>query len=50
MGNFDQLVAQVGNAMGTVWNSWQTQWSGTSVSRQQISSRNRRQSGVVIKF
>ena len=29
-GNFDQLVAQVGNAMGTVWNSWQTQWSGTS--------------------
>ena len=40
-GNFDQLVAQVGNAMGTVWNSWQTQWSGTSVSRQQLSSRNR---------
>ena len=34
-GNFDQLVAQVGNAMGTVWNSWQTQWSGvTDVSRQ----------------
>ena len=29
-GNFDQLVAQVGNALGTVWNSWQTQWSGTS--------------------
>ena len=37
-GNFDQLVAQVGNAMGTVWNSWQTQWSGTSVTRNQISS------------
>ena len=37
-GNFDQLVAQVGNAMGTVWNSWQTQWSGTSTTRQQISS------------
>ena len=32
-GNFDQLVAQVGNAMGTVWNSWQTQWSGTSTTR-----------------
>ena len=48
-GNFDQLVAQVGNAMGTVWNSWQTQWSGTSVSRQQISSRNRRHK-VVVKF
>ena len=37
-GNFDQLVAQVGNAMGTVWNSWQTQWSGTSTTRQDISS------------
>ena len=37
-GNFDQLVAQVGNAMGTVWNSWQTQWSGTSTTRQNISS------------
>ena len=31
-GNFDQLVAQVGNAMGTIWNSWQTQWTGTSTS------------------
>ena len=39
-GNFDQLVAQVGNAMGTVWNSWQTQWSGTSQSRQALSRRN----------
>ena len=37
-GNFDQLVAQVGNAMGTVWNSWQTQWTGTSTSRRQLSS------------
>jgi len=44
-GNFDQLVAQVGNAMGTVWNSWQTQWSGTSVSRRQIRSSTRRQRG-----
>ena len=26
--------------MGTVWNSWQTQWSGTSTSRRQISSTN----------
>ena len=33
-GNFDQLVAQVGNAMGTIWNSWQTQWTGTSTSEQ----------------
>ena len=22
--------------MGTVWNSWQTQWSGVSVSRQHL--------------
>ena len=26
--------------MGTVWNSWQTQWSGTSTSRRQLSSSN----------
>ena len=32
------MVAQVGNAMGTVWNSWQTQWTGTSTSRRQLSS------------
>ena len=35
-GNFDQLVAQVGNAMGTIWNSWQTQWTGTSQSERVI--------------
>ena len=40
-GNFDQLVAQVGNAMGTVWNSWQTQWSGVSVSNDIVSQTNR---------
>ena len=40
-GNFDQLVAQVGNAMGTVWNSWQTQWSGVSVSNDVVSQTNR---------
>ena len=39
MGNFDQLVAQVGNAMGTIWNAWQTTWSGvTDVSRQAAGS------------
>jgi hypothetical protein len=41
-GNFDTLVAQVGNAMGTVWNSWQTQWTGTTViSRQRFRARSR---------
>ena len=37
-GNFDQLVAQVGNAMGTIWNSWQTQWTGTSTSETRIAT------------
>ena len=27
-GNFDAVVAGVGNSLGTVWNSWQTTWSG----------------------
>ena len=35
------FVAQVGNAMGTVWNSWQTQWSGVSVSNDIVSQTNR---------
>ena len=29
-GNFDTLVAQNQNAIGTVWNAWQTQWSGVT--------------------
>ena len=37
-GNFDQLVAQVGNAMGTIWNAWQTQWSGSSTRRNQVNT------------
>jgi len=36
-GNFDQMVAQLGNAIGTIWNSWETTWSGTSVSSEVIS-------------
>ena len=27
-GNFDAVLAGVGNSLGTVWNSWQTTWSG----------------------
>jgi hypothetical protein len=30
-GNFDTVLAQNRNALGTVWNSWQTQWSGQVV-------------------
>ena len=28
-GNYDATVAAIGNNMGSVWNSWQTTWSGT---------------------
>ena len=31
-GNFNTVLAQNRNAIGTVWNAWQTQWSGTSTS------------------
>ena len=29
-GNFDTVLAQNANALGTVWNAWQTQWSGVT--------------------
>ena len=32
-GNFDTVLAQNANAIGTVWNAWQTQWSGVTTSR-----------------
>ena len=32
-GNFDAVKASVGNKLGTVWNSWETQWSGTVATR-----------------
>ncbi len=31
-GNFNTVLAQNRNSIGTVWNAWQTQWSGTSSS------------------
>ena len=30
-GNFDTFVAENQNAIGTVWNAWETQWSGVRV-------------------
>ena len=30
-GNFDAVTASVVNQMGTVWNAWETQWSGTVI-------------------
>ena len=29
-GNFDTILAANRNALGTVWNAWQTQWSGVT--------------------
>ena len=29
-GDFDTFAAENANAIGTVWNAWETQWSGTS--------------------
>ena len=31
-GNFDTVLAQNANALGTIWNAWQTQWSGVTTS------------------
>jgi hypothetical protein len=31
MGDYDTVVAGVGNALGTVWNNWQTDWVGEPV-------------------
>jgi hypothetical protein len=30
-GNYDAVVAAIGNNMGVVWNSWQTTWAGVVV-------------------
>ncbi len=30
-GNYDAVVAAIGNNMGVVWNSWQTSWAGVVV-------------------
>ena len=30
-GNFDTILAQNRNALGTIWNAWQTQWTGETV-------------------
>ena len=31
-GNFDAVATAAENQLGTVWNSWETQWSGTTTS------------------
>jgi len=39
-GNYDAVVAAIGNNMGVVWNSWQTTWSGTVQRDDGISTPN----------
>ena len=35
-GNFDAVATSAENQLGTVWNSWETQWSGTTRSEERI--------------
>ena len=37
-GNFDTVFNNNKNSIGTVWNAWQTQWSGVTSSRQGVST------------
>ena len=30
-GDYDTVIAGIGNAMGTIWNNWQTDWTGEPV-------------------
>ena len=39
-GNFDTFFNQNRNAIGTVWNAWQTQWSGVVGTRRQLNTEN----------
>ena len=32
-GNYDTVLAENRNSIGTVWNSWETQWSGVVSTR-----------------
>ena len=43
-GNFDAVKAANKNRLGTVWNSWETQWSGTVATR----TESRRQGNTLI--
>lgn len=41
-GNFDAMVAQYGRpgVLGTVWNGWQTTWSGSNATETQLAAGN----------
>ena len=40
-GNFNSVLSANQNAIGTIWNSWETQWSGVVDTRSSISSFSR---------
>jgi hypothetical protein len=40
-GNFDAVTASVQNQLGTVWNAWETQWSGVVSRQSRIVGRGR---------
>ena len=37
-GNFDAVATAAENQLGTVWNSWETQWSGSTTQRRRVSN------------
>ena len=47
-GNFDTVFAQNENSIGTVWNAWETQWSGVTTTRQVTERDGRRQVNTTI--
>ena len=40
-GNFDAVAAAAQNQLGTVWNSWETQWSGSTTTRRATADNTR---------
>ena len=48
-GNYDTIVKQEANAIGTIWNAWQTQWSGV-VSTSSTSSTSVTTNDVIDTF
>ena len=41
-GNFDSVLAANENRIGTLWNAWETQWSGVIASRQETTRQGNR--------
>ena len=48
-GNFDAVLAANENQIGTVWNAWQTQWSGSRRSSTSTNTTQNRRDGRLIR-